>query len=60
MDDTLDCVVKQGPRRVFSIEDVGFFEGTEKLLEIWFDLSKGHATGTGLREIPRFDVKITC
>lgn len=46
-----------------SVEDVGFFEGAEKLLEMWFYLSAGEsedghtcsqAQNKGLRLIPRY------
>lgn len=30
-----------------------FFEGTEKLLEIWFTRKDGDVSGCDLREIPR-------
>lgn len=42
-----------------SVEDVGFFEGAEKLLEIWFLLETAHykhgepGTKRGLRTISR-------
>lgn len=40
--------------RHFSAKDVGFFEGPEKLLEIWFDLGCCVAEfRKGLRVIPR-------
>lgn len=40
--------------RRFSVDDVGFFEGTEKLLEMWFDLSTLEEDSTrGLRDIPK-------
>ena len=38
--------------RVYSVEEVGFFEGTEKLLEVWFQLPAG-APDRGLRSITR-------
>lgn len=37
----------------FSASEVGFFEGPEKLLEIWFDLMIGADDHSGLRRIPR-------
>ena len=46
--------------RTLSVEDVGFFEGAEKLLEVWFQLDpEGHVgaennTKKGLRLIPRY------
>lgn len=40
--------------RKFSVDDVGFFEGTEKLLEVWFSFSDIEGTHhRGLREIPK-------
>ena len=51
MDD--GAVVNHQAKRTFSIDDVGFFEGTEKLLEVWFSLSKRCYNTKGLREIPR-------
>lgn len=40
--------------RKFSVDDVGFFEGTEKLLEVWFSFSDTEGTHhRGLREIPK-------
>ena len=40
--------------RKFSVNDVGFFEGTEKLLEVWFSFSDTEWTHhRGLREIPK-------
>ncbi|XP_011402818.1 PREDICTED: S-adenosylmethionine decarboxylase proenzyme-like [Amphimedon queenslandica] len=38
--------------RRFSIEEVGFFEGTEKLLEVWFDIPSPESESRGLRDIP--------
>ena len=38
--------------RVYSVAEAGFFEGTEKLLEMWFQLPKDTAE-RGLRTIPR-------
>ena len=39
----------------FSSNDVGFFEGTEKLLEIWFDFGSAISEKClGLRVIPRY------
>ena len=35
----------------FSANEVGFFEGPEKLLEIWFDIVSEESNG--LRNIPR-------
>lgn len=44
--------------RKFSVDDVGFFEGTEKLLEVWFEFSSSESDATrGLRAIPKL-VKI--
>ncbi len=45
---SLEHVKKMG--RSYSVQEVGFFEGTEKLLEMWFDVL---STGQGLRSIPR-------
>ena len=41
-------------KRTFSVQDVGFFEGAEKLLEMWFDFPQ-HKNGAalGLRVIPK-------
>lgn len=43
--------------RSYSVQEVGFFEGAEKLLEVWFDLSRDpqprDACSEGLRTIPR-------
>ena len=53
--------------RKFSVHEVGFFEGPEKLLEVWFDLCpleddescdsaptlNGHDYSRGLRTFPR-------
>lgn len=38
--------------RRFSVEEVGFFEGTEKLLEVWFNVPCDNAKSRGLRDIP--------
>lgn len=38
----------------FSASEVGFFEGPEKLLEVWFDL--GCERIKGLRVLPRYGV----
>ena len=65
-DDTFECVADNQRLRqqrlgsdhnAFSVDDVGFFEGTEKLLEIWFSLSKRCYNTKGLREIPRYITK---
>lgn len=63
--------VSAAPRRQrlrrFSVHEVGFFEGPEKLLEVWFDLCpleddescglspalNGHDYEKGLRTFPR-------
>ena len=37
-----------------SINDVEFFEGTEKLLEVWFSFSEESTSLGGLRRIERF------
>lgn len=44
--------------RHFSASEVGFFEGPEKLLEVWFDLElhKPDERLRGLRMIPRLVV----
>ena len=46
-----DVVIARELKR-FSSNEVGFFEGPEKLLEIWFDL-KSTFTSKGLRIIPQ-------
>lgn len=38
-----------------NLNEVGFFEGTEKLLEIWFGYGKGNDNGD-LRDIPRHEL----
>lgn len=38
--------------KVYSAEDVGFFEGPEKLLEVWYNLDLQSAPA-GLRRIMR-------
>ena len=38
-----------------NLNEVGFFEGTEKLLEIWFGHGKGNEDGD-LRDIPRYSL----
>lgn len=50
-----DDVILRGQLRRFSASEVGFFEGPEKLLEVWFDLGSAKPNGhvTGLRMIPR-------
>ena len=45
-------VMLHGPLRRFSASEVGFFEGPEKLLEVWFDLGSS-IQPTGLRIIPQ-------
>ena len=41
--------------RVFSVEEVGFFEGAEKLLEMWFDLpGSQEGSSLGLRAVPKY------
>ena len=41
--------------RVFSVVDVGFFEGAEKLLEMWFDLpGSQEGSSLGLRAVPKY------
>ena len=41
--------------RRFSVEEVGFFEGAEKLLEMWFLLpGTEEASSMGLRVIPKY------
>ena len=39
--------------KTFSVEEVGFFEAAEKLLEIWFDIAPSWTSRGGLRTIPR-------
>ena len=41
--------------KVFSAEEVGFFEGPEKLLEVWYNLDKSdlQSVPPGLRRIKR-------
>lgn len=50
-----DDVLVHGQLRHFSASEVGFFEGPEKLLEVWFDLGSAKPNGhaTGLRIVPR-------
>lgn len=36
-----------------TVESVQFFEGVEKLLEIWFSSSDGNNSKRDLRQIPR-------
>ena len=36
----------------FSVKEVGFFEGAEKLLEMWFDFPQDEEKG--LRIIPKY------
>lgn len=43
--------IKTGKLKHFSADEVGFFEGPEKLLEIWFDL--GPEESKGLRIISK-------
>ena len=44
--------------RVFSVEEVGFFEGAEKLLEMWFDLpGSQEGSSRGLRAVPKYVAK---
>ncbi len=54
MDDTttLDQTANLQPM-IFSVEEFGFFEGTEKLLEVWFSLSNKCYSTRGLRDIAR-------
>jgi len=41
--------------RRFSVEEVGFFEGAEKLLEMWFLLPETQEESSrGLRVIPKY------
>lgn len=41
--------------RVFSVEEVGFFEGAEKLLEMWFNLpGSQERSSLGLRAVPKY------
>ena len=48
-----DVMIKKNLKR-FSAADVGFFEGPEKLLEIWFDLGSNFVEhAKGLRKVPR-------
>ena len=47
-----DVMIGRNLRR-FSADDVGFFEGPEKLLEIWFELGKPVEASGGLRILPR-------
>lgn len=55
MDDTIRTgSTDSTPRRQpFTMEEVGFFEGTEKLLEMWFSLPDGCVKSRGLRDLPR-------
>lgn len=48
-------VILPNQLRHFSASEVGFFEGPEKLLEVWFDLgsAKSSEQVTGLRVVPR-------
>ncbi len=40
--------------RSYSVQEIGFFEGAEKLLEMWFDVPRGTPPAKrGLRVIPR-------
>ena len=57
-----------GSLPTFSVKDVGFFEGAEKLLEMWFEFPSaeiggasglgGGPSGLGLREIQRYYVDL--
>ena len=40
-------------KRSFSVEEVGFFEAAEKLLEVWFEIPSSWISRGGLRTIPR-------
>lgn len=42
--------------KLTDLNEVGFFEGTEKLLEIWFTSDLISASKCDLREIPRFEL----
>ena len=35
-----DVFAAKSPLHIFTEEEVGFFEGAEKLLEIWFDIPR--------------------
>jgi hypothetical protein len=51
-----DVMITGRNLRRFSADDVGFFEGPEKLLEVWFQLgSNSGVSGAcgGLRTLPR-------
>lgn len=52
-DDTSVACDRGRQRRVFTMEEVGFFEGTEKLLEMWFSLPDDRTDSRGLRDMPR-------
>ena len=44
--------------KLADLNEVGFFEGTEKLLEIWFTSDLISASKCDLRAIPRYNFLI--
>lgn len=49
-----DVMIGRNLRR-FSADEVGFFEGPEKLLEVWFEFCSDLEDKRGLRMLPRFE-----